>query len=93
MRFFLGIEFARLSKGILNQRKYVVDLVSECRLEEVKPTDSLLDQNMKLAGVEYDKHFGGQSIDRDLEDIRVYQRLIGTLLYLAITRADIYFKF
>ncbi|XP_018621898.1 uncharacterized mitochondrial protein AtMg00810-like [Nicotiana tomentosiformis] len=90
--FFLEIEFARSSKGILmNHRKYVLELVSECGLGAAKPTDSPLDQNMKLTRVDYDKHFGRQATDGDLEDRRVYQRLIGRLLYLAITRPDISF--
>ncbi|XP_070040868.1 uncharacterized mitochondrial protein AtMg00240-like [Nicotiana tomentosiformis] len=50
-----------------------------------------MDQNMKLTSVEYDKLFGMQENDYELEDIRVYQRLIGRLLYLAITRPDISF--
>ncbi|XP_019262826.1 PREDICTED: uncharacterized protein LOC109240615 [Nicotiana attenuata] len=75
----------------MNQRKYALELVSECGLGGAKPTDSPLDQNLKLTSVEYDKHCEGQTNDEDLEDRRVYQRLIGRLLYLAITRPDISF--
>ncbi|XP_019246535.1 PREDICTED: uncharacterized protein LOC109226196 [Nicotiana attenuata] len=50
-----------------------------------------LDQDVKLTSVEYDKLFGIQENDHKLEDTRVYQRLIGKLLYLAIIRPDISF--
>lgn len=46
---------------------------------------------MKLTSVEYDKLFGVEESDVELEDIRRYQSLIGRLLYLAITRPDISF--
>nr|XP_016505380.1 PREDICTED: uncharacterized mitochondrial protein AtMg00810-like [Nicotiana tabacum] len=90
LKFFFGIEFARSHKGILmNQRKYALELVSECGLGGAKPSISPLDQNMKLTSVEYDKLFDKQGHDTELEDIRLYQRLIGRLLYLEITRRDI----
>lgn len=48
-------------------------------------------QNVKLTSVEYDKLFGMQEGDPELEDRRVYQRLIGRLLHSEITRPDISF--
>uniref|UniRef100_A0A3Q7I193 Reverse transcriptase Ty1/copia-type domain-containing protein n=1 Tax=Solanum lycopersicum TaxID=4081 RepID=A0A3Q7I193_SOLLC len=44
----------------------------------------------KLTSVEYDRQFN-ITYDDELEDRRIYQKLIGKLLYLAMTRPDISF--
>ena len=91
LRYFLGIEFARSKKGILmNQRRYALELVAECGLSGGKVTTTPLEQNQKLTSLEYDKQFNLTN-DAELDDRRVYQRLIGRLLYLAMTRPDISF--
>lgn len=91
LRYFLGIEFARSKSGILmNQRRYALELVSECGLAGGKGTTTPLEQNQKLTSQEYD-HCFNITDDEELEDRRVYQRLIGRLLYLAMTRPDISF--
>nr|XP_016463756.1 PREDICTED: uncharacterized mitochondrial protein AtMg00810-like [Nicotiana tabacum] len=94
-------ELIQEAKTILNGNFKMKDLgelrfflgieFARCGLGAAKPTDSPLDQNLKLTSVEYDKHCGGQTTDENLEDRRVYQRLIGRLLYLAIIKPDIYF--
>ena len=91
LRYFLGIEFARSKKGILmNERRYALELVAECGLSGGKVTTTPLEQNQKLTSLEYDKQFNLTN-DAELDDRRVYQRLIGRLLYLAMTRPDISF--
>ena len=75
----------------MNQRKYALELISECGLGGARPVTFPLDRNVKLTSVEYDKLFGRQENDHELEDTRVYQRLIDGLLYRAITRTDISF--
>ena len=49
VKYFLGMEMARSSRGIfVNQRKYVLDLLKETGLENCKPADTPLDANQKL---------------------------------------------
>ncbi|XP_070029376.1 uncharacterized mitochondrial protein AtMg00810-like [Nicotiana sylvestris] len=91
LKFFLGIEFARSSKGIyMSQRKYALELVAELGLEGSKPASTPLEVNQKLTTVEFDKATT-PAADNDpvLRDTSVYQRLVGRLLYLTMTRPDI----
>ncbi|CAN6727389.1 unnamed protein product [Malus baccata var. baccata] len=79
LKYFLGIEVATSHKGLfLNQRKYVLDLLKEANMSDVKPAIAPLDSKHKpsLKGM-------------PLTDISHYQRLVGKLIYLTITRPDI----
>ncbi|XP_019235259.1 PREDICTED: uncharacterized protein LOC109215614 [Nicotiana attenuata] len=94
LKFFLGIEFARSNKGILmSQRKYVLELISEIGLSGAKPVNTPMEINQNLTTVEYDLSFnrGNAIADEVLRDPGVYQRLVGKLLYLTMTRPDISF--
>ncbi|XP_070054675.1 uncharacterized mitochondrial protein AtMg00810-like [Nicotiana tomentosiformis] len=91
LRYFMGIEVMRSNKGILlNQRKYDLQLISEVGLSSCKPVSTPMEQNHKLTTVEYDKHVGNID-DAELQEASSYQKLIGKLLYLIITRPDICF--
>ncbi|XP_019252634.1 PREDICTED: uncharacterized protein LOC109231425 [Nicotiana attenuata] len=91
LRYFLGIEVMRSNKGILhNQRKYALQLISEARLSACKPVSTPMEQNHKLTTVEYDKHVGNVD-DAELQEAGSYQKLIGKLFDLTITRLDISF--
>ncbi|XP_070023265.1 uncharacterized mitochondrial protein AtMg00810-like [Nicotiana sylvestris] len=91
LRYFLGIEVMRLKKGIvLNLRKYALELISEVGLSGCKPASTPMELNHKLTTVDYDKHVGITE-DAELGNIAAYQKLIGKLLYLKITRPDLYF--
>nr|XP_016452878.1 PREDICTED: uncharacterized mitochondrial protein AtMg00810-like [Nicotiana tabacum] len=97
LKYFLGIEFARSKQGILmHQRKYALELVSEIGLAAAKPAITPLDANMKLTTTEYDEHLRRTKptalLDEELSDSTPYQRLIGKLLYLTMTRPDISFS-
>jgi hypothetical protein len=79
LRYFLGIEMDHSSKGLfLNQQKYVVDLLHEAGMEDSKSAPTPLKSNLKL-----------DDRGEPLPDISVYQRLVGKLIYLTITRPDI----
>ncbi|XP_019229411.1 PREDICTED: uncharacterized protein LOC109210448 [Nicotiana attenuata] len=81
----------RSHKGILlNQRKYALELISELGLGGAKPASSPLEQNQKLTTVDYDNHVGLKG-DEELTNIGGYQKWIGKLIYLTITRPDICF--
>nr|XP_016503865.1 PREDICTED: uncharacterized mitochondrial protein AtMg00810-like [Nicotiana tabacum] len=82
LKFFLGIEFARLSKGIvMSQRKYALELIAEIGLSGAKPAGTPLEANVKLTSEEYDRFVHSQSSseteDKLLTDAGKYQRLIG----------------
>ncbi|XP_055825307.1 uncharacterized mitochondrial protein AtMg00810-like [Solanum dulcamara] len=91
LRYFLGIEVMRSEKGILlNQRKYSLELISEVGLSGARPASTPLEANHKLTIVDYDVHVGNKA-DLEVEDLVGYQKLIGKLIYLTITRPDICF--
>lgn len=97
LRYFLRIEFARSKKDILmHERKYTLELISETGLNAAKPAGTPIDTNTKLTPKQYDdethkstrSHMTG---DDPLTNQGTYQRIIGKLLYLTMTRPDISF--
>ena len=83
LRYFLGIEIDRNNDGIfLCQKKYTSDILSEFGMNNCKPLQLPLDTHLKLTPEKGDP----------LPDSTVYQRLIGKLIYLTITRPDICFS-
>ncbi|XP_042521263.1 uncharacterized mitochondrial protein AtMg00810-like [Macadamia integrifolia] len=79
LKYFLGIEVAYSTKGIvLSQRKYTLDLLSETGMLGCKPLDTPIKANSHLRSKE------GEPVDKGR-----YQRLVGRLIYLSHTRPDI----
>lgn len=71
---------ARSSSGLfLCQRKYTLDIISEVGLLGAKPAGFPIEQNHKL----------GLASGHALSDPDAYRRLVGRLIYLAVTRPDL----
>ena len=82
LKFFLGLEIARTSKGIhLCQRKYTLDILSESGMLGCKPNLTPMDYSTKLQAD------SGSLLSA--ESSSSYRRLIGKLIYLTNTRPDI----
>lgn len=80
LKYFLGIEVSRSTKGIfLSQRKYTLDLLEETGMSACQPIDTPLDGGLKL-------FFEPNQVPVDKQR---YQRLVGRLMYLAHTRPDL----
>jgi Reverse transcriptase (RNA-dependent DNA polymerase) len=82
LKYFLGIKIDHSNKGLfLCQRKYTLDLLKKTKKLSTKPYSTPMDYNTRLNSED------GES----LADIGQYQRLIGELIYLTVTRPDISF--
>ncbi len=80
LRYFLGIEVIHSPKGIwLLQRQYALNKLSEYGMTGCKPISIPLEQNVKLSADEGDL----------VEDTTMYRRIVGSLIYMTITRPDL----
>ena len=79
LHYFLGIEVIRTLDGmLLTQLHYELNLLSKFGMTECKPISTPLDRNLKLTA------------DCDeVCDTTLYRQIIGSLIYLTITRPDI----
>ncbi|KAL3349872.1 hypothetical protein AABB24_022768 [Solanum stoloniferum] len=74
----------------MSQRKYAIELIAECGLGGAKPAGTPLEQNQKLTSVKYDESIL-QTNEPMMQDPSRYQRSVGRLLYLTMTRPDLAF--
>ncbi|GAB2269615.1 hypothetical protein Dimus_038779 [Dionaea muscipula] len=80
LTYFLGLEVHRSSKGIfLNQNKYTQDLIALAKLQDSTSVATPMEMNVKLT----------RDDGNDLPDPTEYRQLVGSLIYLTITRPDI----
>jgi len=80
LNYFFGLEVTSNSMGYyLSQFKYASDLVSCVGLTDNKIASSPLEVNAKLSSLD----------GSPLADATLYRRLVGSLVYLIVTRPDI----
>ncbi|XP_049413140.1 uncharacterized mitochondrial protein AtMg00810-like [Solanum stenotomum] len=77
----------------MHQRKYALELIDEVGMSAAKPVGTPINVNVKLTSKHYDEHekIHG-ALEDPLVDQTIYQRLIGKLLYLNMTRPDLSFS-
>jgi hypothetical protein len=82
LTFFLGIQGKQTKQGtFIHQAKYTKDLMKKFHMDELKPVSTPMSMTTSLDLDEY-----GEAVDQ-----REYRSMIGSLLYLTVTRSDIQF--
>lgn len=80
LMYFMGLEVHQTKKGIfLHQHKYIIDLIEIANLQNSTPIATPLEVNVKFQ----------QNVGDPLPDPTLHRRLVGSLVYLTITRPDI----
>jgi len=80
LRYFLGTEIICTLDGIwMSQRQHVVDMLSKYGMADWKPISVPLDQNGKVS------IYAGCV----LEDPTMYMKMVGSLIYITISRPDL----
>jgi hypothetical protein len=82
LTFFLGIQVKKMKQGtFIHQAKYMKDLIKKFNMAELKIMSTLMSTAIAL-----DLDENGEAVDE-----REYRSMIGSLLYLTVTRPDIQF--
>ena len=80
LNYFLGLEISYSSDDYyLTQAKYISDLLSQANLTNIKIVNTSIELNTRLTS-----HDG-----KPLHDFTLYRHLVGSLVYLIVTRPDI----
>jgi len=80
LKYFLGIEVAQSRGVIISQRIYALDILEETGLTSCKPIYSSMDSNEKLM----------RNQGEIFSNLERYRRLVGKLIYLTITRPNLF---
>ena len=80
LRYFLGIEISSTSDGFyISQEKYIQDLLARAALGDERTVVTPMELNVQLRASDGDP----------LPNPTRYRHLVGSLVYLAVTRPDI----
>ena len=80
LNYFLGLEITHSVDGLyITQAKYASDFLSRARLTDSKTVDTPVELNAHLT----------PSGRKPLSNPSLYKRLVGSLVYLTVTRPDI----
>ena len=80
LKYFLGFQIKQLQEGtFISQTKYIQDILKKFGMKNGKPIKTPMGTNGHL-----DLDTGGKSVDQ-----KVYQSMIGSLLYLCASQPDI----
>ena len=80
LRYFLGLEISSSSDGYsMSQAKYASDLLSRAGITDCKTASTHLEVNCRLTPLD----------GTPLSDPTLYRQLVGSLIYLTVTRPDI----
>ncbi|CAN0896019.1 Retrovirus-related Pol polyprotein from transposon TNT 1-94 [Linum grandiflorum] len=80
LSYFLGLQIHRSAQGILvNQAKYVTDLLNLAHMADARPAPTPIELNLKLS----------KDDGELLSDPTSYRKLVGSLIYLNSTRPDV----
>jgi hypothetical protein len=83
LTFFLGIQVKQTKQcTFVHQAKYMKDLLKKFNMAELKAVSTLMSSAASL----------GLDEDCEVVDQREYKSMIGSLLYLTVTRSDIQFN-
>ncbi|GKB63123.1 retrovirus-related pol polyprotein from transposon TNT 1-94 [Tanacetum coccineum] len=82
MQFFLGLQISQSPRGIfLNQSKYALEIIKKYGMETSDLVDTPMVEKSKL-----DPDLQGKEVDPTC-----YRRMIGSLMYLTVSRPDLQF--
>ncbi|XP_071688695.1 uncharacterized mitochondrial protein AtMg00810-like [Rutidosis leptorrhynchoides] len=85
LEYFLGIELVNNDSGVcLSQRKYILEVISEFGMLTNKPVATPMESGIVFANLHEHSRY-----DYLLDNISEYQKLVGKLIYIALTRPDI----
>ena len=77
--YFLGIEVLQSTKGYLSQSKYIQELIARSGLTDNRTAATPMDIHLQLC----------LNDGSPLQDPSRYRHIVGSLVYLTITRLDI----
>jgi hypothetical protein len=82
MRYFLGVEVLQCTEGVyISQKKFAAELLEKFGMEASNPVHNPIVPGVKL----------GKDEDGVKVDATVYKQMVGSLMYLTVTRPDLMF--